>query len=94
MGKEDNGWNREAKNGKRQEMETKNADANVAGGGSKGDELQNPVAKGEQWEESGGAERKRTRNESHGGGCERTTTKTPRRKNAVPDRGKGGGRAF
>ena len=31
--------------------------------------------KGEQWKESGGAERKRTRNESHEGGNESTAAK-------------------
>ena len=47
-GKEIIGWNREAQNGKGQGMKSKNEDANVLGGGRKGDELQNPGGKGEQ----------------------------------------------
>ena len=62
-GKEIIGWNREAQNEKGQGMKSKNEDANVLGGGRQGNELQNPGGGREQWEESGGAERKRTRNE-------------------------------
>ena len=47
-GKEIIGWNREAQNGKGQGMKSKNEDANVLGGGRKGDELRNPGGKGEQ----------------------------------------------
>ena len=47
-GKETIGWNREAQNGKGQGMKSKNEDANVLGGGRKGDEMQNPGGKGEQ----------------------------------------------
>ena len=48
VGKENNGWNREAQNGKGQGLKAKNADANVLEGGRKGRELQNPGGKGEQ----------------------------------------------
>ena len=48
VGKENNGWNREAQDGKGQGMKSKNVDAKVLGGGRKGHELQNPGGKGEQ----------------------------------------------
>ena len=47
--KENNGWNREAQNGKGQGLKAKNADANALGGGRTGDELRNPGGEGEQW---------------------------------------------
>ena len=64
VAKENNGWNREVQNGKGQGLKSKNDDANVLGGGRRGRELRNSGRKGEQSKESGGAERKRTRNES------------------------------
>ena len=64
VGKEIIRWNSEVQNGKGQGMKSKNEDANVLGGGRKGHDMQNPGRKGEQWKQSGGAERKKTRSES------------------------------
>ena len=74
-GEENSGWDKEVEIGKEQGMKAKNEDANVLGGGRQGDELRNPGGKGEQWKVSGGVGRKRTENESHEGGSERTATK-------------------
>ena len=92
MGKENNGWSREVQNGKGQGLKAKNADANVLGGGRKGNELQNPGGKGEQSIESGGAERKRPRNKSHEGGSERTVAKQQGTKTRYPEAVRGEGR--
>ena len=92
MGEENNGWNRGAQNGKGQGLKAKNEDANVLGGGGKGNELRNPGGEGEQSKESGGAERKRPRNKSHEGGSERAVAKEQGAKTRYPKavRGEGG----
>ena len=65
-GKENAGWNREEQSGRGQGMKARNEDANVLKGGRQENELRNPGGAEEQRKESGGAGRKRTRNESQG----------------------------